>query len=66
MKDALDEVMSLSDKLSLPSHALSKAILTRFSRIIRELIGSIVGHIGALYKSSEAVSRPGNTFGKAG
>ncbi|KAF9648246.1 hypothetical protein BDM02DRAFT_3096843 [Thelephora ganbajun] len=39
MKDALDEVMSLSDKL-----------------IIRELVGSIISHIGALYKASEAVA----------
>lgn len=56
MKDALDEVMSLSDKLFTQPHVRSRNILTRFSRIIRDLVDSIVSHIGALYKASEAVS----------
>ena len=56
MKDSLDEVMSLSDKLSKPPCLRPQNILTGFSRIIRELVDSIVSHIGALYKASEAVS----------
>jgi len=56
MKDALDEVMSLSDKLSTPLCLRSRNVLTGFSRIIRELVDGIVSHIGALYKASEAVS----------
>ncbi|KAF9781104.1 muts domain V-domain-containing protein [Thelephora terrestris] len=56
MKDALDEVMSLSDKLFPPPCLLSRNTLTHLCRIIRDLIGSIVSHIGALYKASEAVS----------
>jgi DNA mismatch repair protein MSH4 len=56
MKDALDEVMSLSDRLSPPPRIRSRNILTHLNRIIRELTGSIVSHIGALYKASEAVS----------
>lgn len=56
MKDALDEVMSLSDKLFMPPCVWSRSILTRFGRIIRELVDGIVSHIGALYKASEAVS----------
>ena len=65
MKDALDEVMSLSDKLFRPLCLRSQHILTGFPRIIRELVDSIVGHIGALYKASEAVSpvwRPSRQF----
>ena len=56
MKDALDEVMSLSDKLLTPSCVRFSNVLMRFNRIIRELVESIVTHIGALYKASEAVS----------
>ena len=56
MKDALDEVMSLSDRFSPPPRIRSRDILTRFDSIIRELVGSITNHIGALYKASEAVS----------
>lgn len=56
MKDALDEVMSLSDKLFPPPCIRSLHTLTYFCSIIRDLIGSIVSHIGALYKASEAVS----------
>lgn len=56
MKDALDEAMSLSDKLFTPPCLRLHNILTGFSRIIRELVDSIVSHIGALYKASEAVS----------
>ena len=48
--------MSLSDKLSTPPCLRSRNILTGYSRIIRELVDSIVSHIGALYKASEAVS----------
>lgn len=56
MKDALDEVMSLSDRLSLPPCVRHRSSLTLFGRIIRELVGSVRNHIGALYKASEAVS----------
>ena len=55
MRDALEEVMSLSDKLFTPPCVRSWLVLTRFGSIIRELTGSIVSHIGALYKASEAV-----------
>ena len=56
MKDALDEVMSLSDRLFLLPCIRSQDILMCSARIIRELVGSIRNHIGALYKASEAVS----------
>lgn len=56
MKDALDEVMSLSDRSFPLPCARCRDILTFFGRIIRELVGSIISHIGALYKASEAVS----------
>ena len=56
MKDALDEVMSLSDRLSLLPCFLHRNNLTLFGRIIRELVGGVRNHIGALYKASEAVS----------
>lgn len=56
MKDALDEVMSLSDRSFPPPCIRSLNILTCFGRIIRELVGSVRSHIGALYKASEAVS----------
>lgn len=61
MKDALDEVMSLSDKLFTPPRIRSRNTLTRFGRIIRELVDSIVSYIGALYKASEAVRLPWDT-----
>lgn len=56
MKDALDEVMSLSDRLFPLPRVRSQNILTCSGRIIRELVGSVRNHIGALYKASEAVS----------
>lgn len=56
MKDALDEVMSLSDRLSFLPCFRHRNNLTLFGRIIRELVGGVRSHIGALYKASEAVS----------
>ena len=55
MKDALDEVMSLSDRLFLLLYIRSQNNLMCSGRIIRELVGSIRDQIGALYKASEAV-----------
>jgi len=55
MKDALDETLILSDKLSSPFPGWRLEMMIMISRIIKDLITEIVSDIGALYKASEAV-----------